>query len=52
MSEAFRSYLRSSDKDDNVLNDTPGVFEVFEAVNQVPNERQQRDVLVFGRGDV
>ena len=50
LSEAFRSYLRSSNKDDNVLNDTPGVFEVLEAVNQVPNEIQQR--LVFGRGDV
>ena len=52
LSEAFRSYLRSSNKDDNVLDVTPGVFEVFEAVNQVPNERQQRDVLVFGRGVV
>ena len=43
LSEAFRSYLRSSNKDDNVVNDTPGVFEVLEAVNQVPNERQQPD---------
>ena len=51
LSEAFRSYLRSSNKDDNVLDVTPGVFEVFETVNQVPNERQQRNVLVFGRGD-
>ena len=24
---------------------------MFETVNQVPNERQQRNVLVFGRGD-
>ena len=52
LSEAFRSDIRSSNKDDNVLDVTPGVFEVFEAVNQVPNERQQRSVLVFGRGDV
>ena len=51
LSEAFRSYLRSSNKDDNVLDVTPGVFEVFETVNQVPNERQQRNVLVLGRGD-
>ena len=52
LSEAFRSYPRSSNKDDNVLDVTPGVFEVFDAVSQVPNERQQRNVFVFGRGDV
>ena len=52
LSEAFRSYPRSSNKDDNVLGVTPGVFEVFEAMSQVPNERQQRNVLVFGLGDV
>ena len=33
LSEAFRSYLRSSNKDDNVLDVPPGEFEVFEAVN-------------------
>ena len=52
LSEAFRSYLRGCQKDDHVLNFTPGVFEEFEAVKQVPSERQQRSVLVFGRGDV
>ena len=29
LSEAFRSYRRSSNKDDNVLDVTPGVFEVM-----------------------
>ena len=52
LSEAFRSYLRGCKKDDHVLDFTPGVLEEFEAVNQDPSERQQRSVLVFGRGDV
>ena len=52
LSEAFRSYLRGCKKDDNVLEFTPGVFEEFVAVNQHPSERQQRSVLMFGRGDV
>ena len=52
LSEAFRSYLRGCKKDDNVLEFTPGVFEEFVAVNQDPSERQQRSVLMFGRGDV
>ena len=51
LSDAFRSYLRGCKKDDDVLDFTPGVFEEFEAVNQDPSERQQRSVLVFGRGD-
>ena len=52
LSEAFRSYLRSCQKDDNVVDLTPGVFVEFEAVKQALSERQQRSVLVFGRGDV
>ena len=52
LSEAFRSYLRGCKKEDHVFDFTPGVFEEFVAVYQDPNERQQRSVLVFGRGDV
>ena len=52
LSEAFRCYLRSCHKDDNVVDFTPGVFEEFVAVKQAASERQQRSVLVFGRGDV
>ena len=52
LSEAFRSYLRGCQKDDHVLDFTPGVFDEFETVSQVPSKRQQRSVLVFGRGDV
>ena len=52
VSEAFRSYLRGCNKDDNVFDFTPGLFEEFRTVKQVPSERQQRSVLVLGRGDV
>ena len=55
LSEAFRSYLSGCDKDGNVFDLTPGVFEEFETVKQVSrSDRQQRlrRVLVFGRGDV
>ena len=51
LSEAFRSYLRGCSKDDNVFDFTPGLFEEFGTVKQVPSERQQRSVLVFGGGD-
>ena len=52
LSEAFRSYLRHCQKDDYVLDFTPGILEEFDTVKQVPSERQQRSVLVFGRGGV
>ena len=53
LSEAFRSYLCGCNKDGNVFDLTPGVFEEFETVKQVSSSnRQQRRVLVFGRGDV
>ena len=52
LSEAFRSYLCGCHKDGKVFDLTPGVFEEFETVKQVsPSDRQQRKVLVFGRGD-
>ena len=50
--EAFRSYLRGFEKHDDVFHLTPGIFQ--ELVPQDPREsqsRQQRSVLVFGRGD-
>ena len=51
LSEAFRSYLRGCQKDQSVVDLTPGVFEEFLSVRQVVEERKQRSVLVFGRGD-
>ena len=52
LSEAFRLYLRGCQKDQSVVDLTPGVFEEFSTVRQVGEERKQRSVLVFGSGDV
>jgi len=51
LSEAFRAYLRGCQKDQTVLDFTPGVFDEFLSVKQVANERKHRSILVFGRGD-
>ena len=51
LSEAFRSYLRGCKKDKSVMDLTPGLFEEFDSVIQDIEERKQRSVLVFGRGD-
>ena len=51
LSEAFRSYLRGCGKDKSLVDLTPGVFEEFFSMRQVVEERKQRNVLVFGRGD-
>ena len=49
--EAFRNYLFSCQKHDNVFHFTPGIFQEFAHVPQNRSETQQRSVLVFGRGD-
>ena len=51
LSEAFRSYLSWCHKNQTVLDFTPGVFDEFVSVQQVPDERKPRKILVFGRGD-
>ena len=51
LTEAFCSYLRGYQKDRTVHTLTPGVFEEFVSVQQVPDEREHFCVLVFGRGD-
>ena len=51
LSEAFRSYLGGCKKRKSVVDLTPGVFEEFVSVVQDVEERKQRRVLVFGRGD-
>ena len=51
LSEALHRYLHAF-KDVTVFGFTPGLFEEFRTVKQAPSERQQRSVLVFGRGDV
>ena len=49
--EAFRKYLGFCKKNQDVFEFTPGVFDEFSGVQQVPDERKQCSVLVFGRGD-
>ena len=51
LSEAFSSYLRGCEKDQTIFDLTPGVFDEFVSVKQVPNEGKHCSVLVFGRGD-
>ena len=51
LSEAFSSYLRGCEKDQTIFDLTPGVFDEFVSVRQVPNESKHCSVLAFGRGD-
>ncbi|XP_068699944.1 protein NLRC3-like isoform X5 [Montipora foliosa] len=51
LAEAFCNYLRSCQKDQDVMDFTPGIFDEFVSVQQVREERKQYSVLVFGRGD-
>ncbi|XP_068732099.1 uncharacterized protein [Montipora capricornis] len=51
LAEAFRKYLRSCKKDQDVFELTPGIFDEFVSAQQVPEERKQCSVLVFGCGD-
>ena len=51
LTEAFRTYLRPSGKDQTVFEFTPGIFADFSEVEQVVDERKKFGVLVFGRGD-
>ena len=51
LAEAFSGYLRPCEKDQNVLNITPGIFAEFADVKQASEERRMFSVLVFGRGD-
>ena len=51
LAEAFRSCLRWCQKDQLVLDFTPGVFDEFVSVQHVPDDIKHCRVLVFGRGD-
>ncbi|XP_044176497.1 uncharacterized protein LOC114976089 isoform X4 [Acropora millepora] len=51
LAEAFRKYLGSCKKHQDVFEFTPGIFDEFSSVQQIPDERKQCSVLVFGRGD-
>ena len=51
LAEAFRKYLCSCKKGQDIFDFTPGIFDEFVSVQQVPDEKKQCTVLVFGRGD-
>ena len=51
LAEAFCKYLGFCKKYQDVFEFTPGIFYDFSSVQQVPDERKQCSVLVFGRGD-
>ena len=51
LAEAFSGYLRPFQKDENVLNLTPGIFSEFADVKQAPEERRTFSVLLLGTGD-
>ena len=51
LTAAFRKYLGFCKKHQDVFEFTPGIFDDFSSVQQVPEERKQCSVLVFGRGD-
>ena len=51
LTEACHSYLCRCPKHQTVFDFTPGVFDEFLSVQQVPEERKPFRILVFGRGD-
>ena len=51
LAEAFRKYLGFCKKHQDVFEFTPGVFDDFSSVEQVPDKRKECSVLVFGRGN-
>ena len=51
LAEAFRRYLAFCKQHQDVFEFTPGIFDDFPSVQQVPGERKWCHVLVFGRGD-
>ena len=51
LAEAFCKYLGFCKRHQDVFEFTPGIFDDFLSVQQVPDERKQCSVLVFGRGD-
>ena len=51
LAETFSRYLRRSEKDQDVINLTPGIFSEFSDVKQAHGELSSFSVLVFGRSD-
>ena len=51
LTEAFACYLRSCEKDQDVIDLTPGIFSEFANINQAAEGRETFRVLVFDHGD-
>ncbi|XP_068753991.1 D-inositol 3-phosphate glycosyltransferase-like [Montipora capricornis] len=51
LADAFRRYLCSCEKDRDVFDLTPGIFDEFVNVQQAPDDEKHCNVLVFGCGD-
>ena len=51
LAEAFRKYLGFFKRQQDVFEFTPGLSDDFLSIQQVPEERKECSVLVFGRGD-
>ena len=51
LAEAYSSHLRSCEKQQDIIQLTPGVFSEFSAVKQAANDSDTFKVLTFGRGD-
>ena len=51
LAEAYQSYLRFCEKDQNVFVFTPGIFSEFSDVTQSKQDGGKCRVLAFGRGD-
>ena len=52
LKEAYSSYLRSSTKDQHIIQLTPGTFDEFKTIKQASQDRKKFKVLTFGRGDL
>ena len=51
LTEAYSSYLRRCEKDQDIIQLTPGTFSEFSAIKQAKKEGSVFKVLAFGRGD-
>ena len=51
MMEAYSAYLRSCEKQQDIMSFTPGTFKEFSTLNHAPVDSEKFRVLTFGRGD-
>ena len=49
--EAYSAYLRSCEKQQDIMSFIPGTFKEFSTLNHAPVDSEKFRVLIFGRGD-